>query len=58
MANKANKTAFVYVASYANLDDAKADYSAVKQLYFSGVIGVYDAAVVSKRHFSCGKALH
>jgi uncharacterized membrane protein len=48
MANKANKTAFVYVASYANLDDAKADYAAVKQLYFDGVIGVYDAAVVSK----------
>ena len=48
MADKANKAVFVYVASYANLDDAKADYSAVKQLYFDGVIGVYDAAVVSK----------
>ena len=48
MADKANKTVFVYVASYANLEDAKADYAAVKQLYFDGVIGVYDAAVVSK----------
>jgi uncharacterized membrane protein len=48
MADKSNKTAFVYVASYANLDDAKADYAAVKQLYFDGVIGVYDAAVISK----------
>jgi uncharacterized membrane protein len=48
MANKSNKTAFVYVASYANFEDAKADYGAVKQLYFDGVIGVYDAAVISK----------
>jgi uncharacterized membrane protein len=48
MADKATKAVFVYVASYANLDDAKADYSAVKQLCFDGVIGVYDAAVVSK----------
>ena len=48
MADKTNKTVFVYVASYANLDDAKADYKAVKQLYFNGVIGVYDAAVISK----------
>ncbi|HXW13293.1 MAG TPA: DUF1269 domain-containing protein [Terriglobia bacterium] len=48
MADTANKTVFVYVASYANLDDANTDYAAVKQLYFDGVIGVYDAAVVSK----------
>lgn len=38
----------VYVASYAKLDDAKTDYQAVKQLYRDGIIGVYDAAVVSK----------
>jgi uncharacterized membrane protein len=48
MADKGNKTVFVYVASYANLNDANTDYAAVKQLYFDGVIGVYDAAVVSK----------
>jgi len=42
------KTVFVYVASYPNLADANADFSAVKQLYFDGIIGVYDAAVVSK----------
>ncbi len=48
MADKADKTVFVYVATYTGLDDAKADYAAVKQLYFDGVIGVYDAAVVSK----------
>ena len=43
-----NETVVVYVASYASLDDANADYAAVKQLYRDGVIGVYDAAVVSK----------
>ena len=48
MADKTNKTVFVYVASYANLDDANVDYKAVKQLYFDGLIGVYDAAVISK----------
>ena len=48
MADKANKPIFVYVATYANVDDAKADYNGVKQLYYDGVIGVFDAAVVSK----------
>jgi uncharacterized membrane protein len=48
MADKTNKTVFVYGATYASLDDAKVDYAAVKQLYFDGVIGVYDAAVISK----------
>ena len=43
-----NKTVFVYVATYATLDDAKADYGAVKQLYSDGLIGLYDAAVISK----------
>jgi uncharacterized membrane protein len=48
MADKKNKTVFVYTATYASLDEANTDYKAVKQLYFDGVIGVYDAAVVSK----------
>ena len=48
MANKANKAVVVYVASYSTLDDANSDYAAVKQLYRDGVIGMYDAAVVSK----------
>jgi len=48
MADKTNKAVFVYGATYASLDDAQADYGAVKQLYFDGVIGVYDAAVISK----------
>ena len=48
MADKTSKTVVVYVATYANLDDAKADYGAVKELHSAGVIGTYDAAVVSK----------
>jgi uncharacterized membrane protein len=48
MADKKNKTVVVYVASYESLDDANEDYKAVKQLYFDGLIGVYDAAVISK----------
>ena len=48
MAEKTNKPVFVYVATYSNYDDAKADYGEVKQLYFDGVIGAFDAAVVSK----------
>ena len=48
MADKKNKTVVVYVATYANLNDAKADYGAVKQLHSAGIIGTYDAAVISK----------
>ena len=48
MTDSTEKTVFVYVASYANPEDAKKDYAAVKQLYFDGIIGVYDAAVISK----------
>ena len=48
MADKTNKTVVVYVATYASLDNAKADYEAVRQLYSAGIIGTYDAAVVSK----------
>ncbi len=48
MADKMNKTVVVYVATYANLNEAKADYEAVKQLHSAGIIGTYDAAVISK----------
>ncbi len=48
MADRTNKPVFVYVATYSNYDDAKADHGEVKQLYFHGVIGVFDAAVISK----------
>ncbi len=39
---------FVYVATYPNVDDAKMDFTAVKDLYSRGVIDTYDAAVVNK----------
>jgi uncharacterized membrane protein len=48
MANRTNKPVFLYVATYSGLDDAQTDDKEVKQLYFDGVIGVFDAAVVSK----------
>ena len=48
MADRTNKPVFLYVATYSSLDNAKADYGEVKQLYFDGVIGVFDAAVISK----------
>lgn len=48
MAGKTDKTIVVYVATYESLDDAKVDYEAVQQLYSAGIIGTYDAAIVSK----------
>ncbi len=48
MAERTNKPVFLYVATYSSFDNAKADYGEVKQLYFDGVIGVFDAAVISK----------
>ena len=44
----ADKTLFLYVASYASEDDARADYGAIKQLHRDGVIGTYDAAIITK----------
>jgi hypothetical protein len=48
MADKTNEGVVIYIATYASLDDAKTDYAAVKQLHSAGVIGTYDAAVISK----------
>ena len=48
MADKTNEGVVIYIATYASLDDAKTDYGAVKQLHSAGVIGTYDAAVISK----------
>jgi uncharacterized membrane protein len=44
----ADKPIFVYVATYASADDAWQDYQAVKQLHRDGVMGTYDAAIISK----------
>jgi uncharacterized membrane protein len=44
----AEKDVFLYVGTYKNEDDAKADYDTVKALHDEGVIGTYDMAIVSK----------
>src|SRR6185436_13849547 len=40
--------AFVFIGAYEEVDDAVADYAAVKELYSRGAIDTYDAAVVEK----------
>jgi uncharacterized membrane protein len=39
---------FVYVATYPNEAAARADYEVIKGLHASGLVGSYDAAVVTK----------
>jgi uncharacterized membrane protein len=39
---------FIYVATYPNEMAARADYQAIKELHASGLVGSYDAAVVTK----------
>src|SRR5580698_1045584 len=41
-------TAFVFEATYLDVDDAQLDYTVVKDLYNRGVIDTYDAAVITK----------
>jgi uncharacterized membrane protein len=43
-----NDETFIYVATYPNEMAARDDYEAVKELHSSGMIGSYDAAVVTK----------
>lgn len=44
----ATKPTFIYVAAYADEMAAQADYQAVKDLHAAGLVGSYDAAVVTK----------
>ena len=44
----ADENTFIYVATYPNEAAAQADYQAVKDLHASGLVGSYDAAVVTK----------
>jgi len=39
---------FIYVATYPDESAARADYHAVKGLHAAGLVGAYDAAVVTK----------
>jgi uncharacterized membrane protein len=41
-------TTFIYVATYPDEMAARADYQAVRQLHSAGLVGGYDAAVVTK----------
>ena len=39
---------FIYVATYPNETAAQADYQVVKDLHGGGLVGSYDAAIVTK----------
>ncbi len=39
---------FIFIGTYPRKADAKADYEVVKDLHAGGVVGTYDAAVVTK----------
>jgi uncharacterized membrane protein len=47
MAKTADNT-FIYVATYPNETAAQADYQVVKGLHAGGLVGSYDAAIVTK----------
>ncbi len=42
------RTTFVYIGAYTSEADAQLDYGVVKDLFDAGVIGTYDAAVITK----------
>jgi uncharacterized membrane protein len=39
---------FLYVAAYGSEEDARADYQQLKDLHAAGLVGTYDAAIVTK----------
>ena len=47
-ANMAQNPVFLYVAAYGSEDDARGDYEALKDLHAVGLVGTYDAAIVTK----------
>jgi uncharacterized membrane protein len=44
-----SKPMFFYAGIYADLQDAQADYAAIKALHSAKIIGSYDAAVISRK---------
>ncbi|MEA2705008.1 MAG: hypothetical protein QOD63_2953, partial [Actinomycetota bacterium] len=44
----ADETVFVFAGLYSNPDDAWLDYEVLRVLHAEGVVGTYDAAVVTK----------
>ena len=44
----ADEPVFIYLATYETEADAKLDYDVVKDLHSAGIIGTYDAAIITK----------
>lgn len=44
----ATDTTFIFIATYPDEDAARGDYQVVKDLHSRGLVGSYDAAVVTK----------
>jgi uncharacterized membrane protein len=44
----AENPTFLFVAAYGSEEDARADYEELKELHAAGLVGTYDAAVVTK----------
>ncbi len=44
----AKEPVFLYLATFESRDDANAAYDHIKELHSTGIVGTYDAAVVSK----------
>jgi uncharacterized membrane protein len=44
----ADEPVFLYLAAYDSEDDARADYEVLQELHAGGVVGTYDAAIVTK----------
>ncbi|HKG38175.1 MAG TPA: DUF1269 domain-containing protein [Conexibacter sp.] len=44
----ADEPVFLYLAVYGNEDDARLDYDVLLELHAAGVVGTYDAALVTK----------
>ncbi len=44
----ADNPIFLFVATYTFEGDARADYEALKELHAAGLVGTYDAAIVTK----------
>jgi uncharacterized membrane protein len=44
----AQKPVFLYVAAYASEQAAREDYEALKDLHATGLVGTYDAAIITK----------
>ena len=48
MINTKGSKVVLYIETCASLDDAKADFEIVKQIHRDGLLGIYDAAIISK----------